>query len=79
MNTDACIKKEITKDELLSYLPKYWKIAIPDITERSYWDLIVKAINKTVQAGGMVIPGLPTIFKAYETFNHDTFKTLMQH
>lgn len=77
MNTDACIKQKITKEELLDHLPNYWKIAIPDIVERTYWDLIVKAINNTIQAGGLVIPGLPTIFKAYETFNHDTFKLLL--
>ena len=77
MNDPGCIKRRITKDELLSYLPRYWKIAIPDITERSYWDLIVKAINETINAGGLVIPSLPTIFKAYETFNHDTFKLLL--
>ena len=77
MSTNAYLKQEITKESFLSHLPEYWKIAIPDICERDYWDVIIDSINSTIKENGMVIPGINLIFKAFETFDPDNFKILL--
>lgn len=77
MSSSAYFKEETTKEKLLSYLPEYWKTAIPTIVEQSYWDDILKSINDAIKEKGLVIPGLNTIFKAFETFDPENFKLLL--
>lgn len=73
----SAITEAVTKDDLLDQLDDKWRVLIPDIDERKYWDSIVEGINDSIEKRHFVMPGLAHIFDALNEIDLSRFRVLI--